>query len=278
MASSTNTIFRHGSTTFFYSSLFFPPNIYQDVAILYSFVRTADNFVDQIPQDAKGFSRFVHQYRQARKGKRSTNTIISDFIQLEKKASFDPRWTDSFLQAMEQDLIKTEYKTIQETCAYMYGSANVIGLYLCALLDLPKKSFRYAQLLGRAFQFINFIRDIPEDIGLGRQYLPTTELRTYGLANLSLDEVNQKPTQFIRFMRAQIELYQHWRRSAEPGFSYLPPKVRIAIITATKMYDWTANRIYDDPFIVYKRKVKPGVLRIIWQGIVTSVRTIFRFT
>ncbi len=37
------TIFRNGSRTYFHTSLFFPPDIRQDVFALYAFVRTADD-------------------------------------------------------------------------------------------------------------------------------------------------------------------------------------------------------------------------------------------
>ena len=30
------------------------------------------------------------------------------------------------------------------------------------------------------------------------------------------------------------------------------------------MYNWTARRIEQDPMVVYRRKVKPSKLRILW--------------
>jgi phytoene synthase len=49
------SIFKQGSRTYFYSSLFFPSYLKKDVFSLYGFVRKADNLVDSIPQDIKGF-------------------------------------------------------------------------------------------------------------------------------------------------------------------------------------------------------------------------------
>lgn len=43
-------IFKRGSKTYFYSTLFFPPDVKARVFSLYSFVRTADDLVDSVPQ------------------------------------------------------------------------------------------------------------------------------------------------------------------------------------------------------------------------------------
>jgi hypothetical protein len=55
------------------------------------------------------------------------------------------------------------------------------------MLGLPKKSYPYAEKLGLAYQYINFIRDINEDIKLGRTYFPQSELSRFGLSSLSFD-------------------------------------------------------------------------------------------
>ena len=51
-------IFKQGSKTYFYSSIFFPSIIRKDVFKLYAFVRKTDNYVDATPQDIDGFNNF----------------------------------------------------------------------------------------------------------------------------------------------------------------------------------------------------------------------------
>ena len=56
------------------------------------------------------------------------------------------------------------------------GSAAVIGDFMLPILQ-PDEKLRealtpHARDLGRAFQMTNFIRDISEDLDLGRQYIP----------------------------------------------------------------------------------------------------------
>lgn len=263
------SIFKKGSKTYFYSSLFFPGEVKQDVFCLYAFVRKADNFVDTLPQDKEGFYEFRDQYYLANKGKPSGNIVIDSFIDLKERKVFQDDWVTSFLISMEHDLTKKTYGTLDEVTEYMYGSAEVIGLFMAKIIGLPKESYRYACLLARSMQYINFIRDIKEDITLGRTYLPQRVMREMGLDNLTYDHVLSHTEPYTQFIRGEIERYCHWQKEAEQGYQYIPKKYLIPIKTAADMYKWTAYQIYKDPFIVYEKKVKPPLYQILI-GIVAS--------
>jgi phytoene synthase len=253
-------IFREGSTTYFNSSIFFPKSVREDVFILYGFVRVADNYVDTIPQQREDFLNFRHLYEEALSGKKVDNFVIEYFVDLMERKDFKPEWVDAFLHSMELDLTKKVYNSLDETLEYIYGSAEVIGLFMAKILDLPEKAYFAAERLGRAMQYINFIRDVKEDIKLGRRYFP---LDNYELENLTKEEAMNNKEEFERFIRDQIELYFKWQQEAENGFKYIPRRYWIPIQTASDMYKWTALKIKENPFIVYEEKVKPSKGRII---------------
>lgn len=267
-------IFKSGSKTYFYSSFFFPREVRDDVTILYAFVRTADNFVDAVPQQKKEFYNFAEQYKKASHGKHVDNEIINAFIDLMHRRSIDPKWVDAFLFSMAQDLSKTIYNTIEETEVYMYGSAEVIGLMMARIMNLPEASFPAAQRLGKAMQYINFIRDIQEDVQLGRTYLPFKELKKVGIHSLHENDTSEKKDAFNKFVLHQIGRYEIWQREAEAGFHYIPVRYRIPIKTASDMYKYTANQIKKDPLIVYKKKVKPSMYFIIGTGVRNSLEAV----
>jgi phytoene synthase len=78
---------------------------------------------------------------------------------------------------------------------------------MARIMDLDEASFPYAAMLGRAMQYINFIRDIAEDNGLGRRYLPLLDTP---LEALSEKEAKKNPEAFSAFIRREIERYQGW--------------------------------------------------------------------
>jgi phytoene synthase len=251
------SIFKEGSNTMFYSSLFFPKKLRNDVFILYGFVRTVDDLVDSLKQDNNKFNEFKKKYEQSRRGINTGNVVIDSFVELENRKNFDYRWTKAFLSSMEMDLTKKKYNTLDELLEYVYGAAEVIGFYMVNLLNLDNITYYYARYLGRSLQCINAIRDIAEDLKLGRSYIPLSDLEQYGLDNLEYDYTKNHPKRFNEFIKAQISRYYQWQKIAEKGFKYISKRYLICIKTVSDMYRWTAEQILKDPYIIYSLKVKP---------------------
>lgn len=266
-------IFRKGSKTYFTSSIFFPKKIRNRVFVLYAFVRTADDFVDDVPQDAAGFYRFREKYLAARSGNPADDPVIDGFVDLSKEVGFKPEWTDAFLRSMEWDLKKNQYNTSDETLEYIYGSAEVIGLFMAAIMELPPESHYFAGMLGRSMQYINFIRDIQEDLDLGRRYLP---LENTGLEDLQREHSGNRETAFRQFLKIHTERYRNWQREAQAGFDYIPKRYLIPIKTASDMYIWTAEKIAADPYLLYRKKIKPSKARIFLKIFTNTAVVIFR--
>lgn len=256
-------IFRNGSTTYFTASLFFPPQIKTAVFTLYAFVRTVDDFVDKTPQDAAGFYEFQKNYRKAVLGDLSDNPIITDFVALQQKYHLPQQWIDAFFLAMEADLYKAKYETLRELELYMYGSAEVIGLLLCKIMQVPPKGYSAARLLGRSMQYANFLRDIAEDFTLGRQYIPQEVLTRYKLAELTAQSIKSNPEKFAQLFTAEVERYLAWKTEAEQGLSYLPLALRIPIAAASMMYTWTVTELKKNPSRVLTEQLKPSKWRVV---------------
>ena len=277
MGSAVQTrVFKAGSTTYFNSSLFFAPAMREEVFALYGFVRTADDYVDSVPQRADAFAGFAARDRAARGGVPAGDAIIDDYVALERKREFEPAWTEAFLGSMEADLTKRLYRTEEETLGYVHGSAEVIGLFMARIMGLPESAHTAAKMLGRAMQYINFIRDAAEDAAMGRRYLPLER----GGKRL-LDEkddwlpssgwARSNPEKWRAYLGGHLERYGQWQAEAEEGYRQIPRRPRTAVRTAGDMYNWTARQIAADPQVVFERKVKPRkariVLRALWNGL-----------
>lgn len=254
-------VFSQNSTSYYYSSLFFPSEVRKDVFHLYAYVRTADDFVDEPPQNQDALRELREKtFENWEKGE-SGDKIIDAFLETARKNDFRREWVEAFLDSMDRDFYKSEYETLDETLEYIYGSAEVIGLMMTKILDLDDDSQHTAKMLGRSMQYCNFIRDIQEDNRLNRQYLPTEELEKHGLEGLERADVEQE--KFEEFMRDQIEKYREWQEEAEKGFSYLPYRVRVPVILSSRIYRWTSEKIEEDPMIVYEKKIRPSKIRIL---------------
>lgn len=248
---SSKEIFKKGSTTYFYSSLFFRGQVRDDVFTLYAYVRVIDDFVDKEKPDKESFDDYYKETRFAWKSGVSKYEVVEKFVNLAKRKDFKWEWVDAFWTAMRQDTTKKNYKNWRELEDYMYGSAEVIGLMMAKILSLPKASWEAARLQGKAMQFINFVRDVEEDEMLGRNYLGYTK------------KVREDKHAWESFVRENIEKYWEIQKDAEKGYKFIPKKYLVPIKTAAEMYSWTAREIYKNPSIVFEKKVKPNKSRVV---------------
>ena len=262
-------IFRRGSRTYYHSTIFFPARIRRDVSTLYAFVRSADNFVDTTPQQHQALHDYITCYRREWRGVRSGHPLITPFVALMRRRQFAPEWIEAFFDSMQLDRTKCTYQTLSETLHYIYGSAEVVGLCMAQIMELSPAAADAARMLGRAMQYINFLRDIDEDNQLGRTYLPLDETT---LTTLKEEECRRSATEFRRYIARQIERYREWKTTAESGYRFISHGCLVPIRAAAELYDWTARRIACDPFIVFRRKVKPARLHILSSVLLSGLR------
>lgn len=267
-------IFKKGSTTYYWSSKFFPKGIRDDVFKLYSFVRIVDDYVDNVPADIDSFNRMMSRWRGVRvqlknnnlpkiNGEKLEDLVLKNIAYIVYRYDCDVEWVDAFLESMQMDIDNKVYKNLDDTLEYIYGSAEVIGLMMSKIMQLPIAPYEYAKMQGRAMQFINFLRDIDEDNDLGRQYFSTKTLSEFGLKDLTEKTAKANPEAFKEFINCQLALYEQWQSEANKGFSYIPKRLRVPLKTAVDMYNWTAQEIKKDPFVIYRKKVKPTKQQIL---------------
>ncbi|MDB4107862.1 squalene/phytoene synthase family protein [Bacteroidia bacterium] len=151
------------------------PKIYA----IYGFVRLADEIVDSFEGYCQEelLAQLVSDYKYSIKHGISINPVLNSF----QKVVCDYELLDlvtSFLESMEMDLNKKDYTSIEQYQKYIYGSAEVVGL-MCLKVFVVGDIKKYEELkpyaikLGSAFQKVNFLRDIQDDmLRLGRTYFP----------------------------------------------------------------------------------------------------------
>jgi phytoene synthase len=74
------------------------------------------------------------------------------------------------------------YRTFDELQQYCYGVASVVGLACIRIFGYRDPAAeKLAEQCGLAFQLTNIIRDVKEDLGMGRLYFPEEDLAEFGL-------------------------------------------------------------------------------------------------
>ena len=172
------------STSFSLAVNMLSPKIRVDIYNIYGFVRFADEIVDTFHNYDKEtlLNNFERDYYVAKEQGISLNPILNSFQKTVNKYNIPDNMVQAFLKSMKVDLYKTEYQTKEEYDAYIYGSADVVGL-MCLKVFVNGDNKRFEELkvaamrLGSAFQKVNFLRDLKDDFEvLSRSYFPNVDL------------------------------------------------------------------------------------------------------
>ena len=254
-------ITKKGSKTFYSVSLFFPKEIRYDVFLLYAFTRTADDFVDATPPETQKFQEYKQLTGSALEGNTVDHPVVNAFGELVRRRSINPNLVWDYFTALDMDVDGRRYGSYQNLEVYIYGVAETIGLMMAKIMELPEESYQSARLLGKAFQLINIIRDIDEDEKLGREYIPQDDLGRFGLASIR-DGKNQEQ-RMRKLIRFELGRFLKVNKEAKKGLRFLPRNYRVPISTASDVFESVGKKIYRDPMIIFREKVKPSVLSIL---------------
>ncbi len=189
------------STSFSLAVHMLSPSIRDAIYSIYGFVRFADEIVDSFHNYNKEnlIHEFEIEYYKAIHNGISLNPILNSFQQTVTKYNITDDLIQAFLKSMKMDLVKTDYETTAEYEAYIYGSADVVGL-MCLKVFVGGDDEKYnalkdeAMRLGSAFQKVNFLRDLKDDnVILNRSYFPGLDLNLFdeNLKKIIIAEINE---------------------------------------------------------------------------------------
>jgi phytoene synthase len=173
------------------------------------------------------------------------NTVITCHI--------DPECFDRFFNAMAMDLTTTSYRTWEDLCGYMEGSAAVIGEMMLPVLEpISQAAKAPARSLGLAFQLTNFLRDIDEDLDRGRVYMPQDDLRLF---DVDLERRAVTP-EWRAFLAYEIERNRALYSFADTGIAMLPPRSARCVGTARVLYAQILDQIERNGYDVFSSRAR----------------------
>lgn len=234
------------STSFSIATKLLAPSIRQDIYNIYGFVRFADEIVDTFHDydKSKLFKSFQTEMYEAIEQKISLNPILNSFQETVHKYNIDAHLYESFMDSMEKDLHKSIYLTQEEYEAYIYGSADVVGL-MCLKVFVKGDVEAYENLkddamrLGSAFQKVNFLRDLKADSEeLERSYFPNADLNR-------LDEKTK--SSIISEIDADF-------KAGLRGIGKLPVEAKLGVYTAYIYYSKLLQKLKNTPSLEIKSK------------------------
>ncbi len=214
---------RH-ARSFYFASYSLPKEKKRAAYAVYAFCRHADDLVDEAASGdgvESALRRVGEDFDRMSCGELRSPPFAPAFgwavhrFGLEKKPFLD------LLKGVSMDLQPLVIQNWPHLRDYCYHVASVVGLMMSQIFELNDPAGREQAIeLGIAMQLTNIVRDVGEDLALGRIYLPATEMERGGVKTADL--AAERPGDPLkRLLREQIERARDYYRRAESGIPKL---------------------------------------------------------
>jgi phytoene synthase len=250
---------RQSASNFYYSFLLLPRPKRRSMHALYAFLRRVDDLGDNDRCDMAARRQALLTLRaklEAALAGEMTDPILTALADTVDCYQIPREYLTEAIDGVEMDLNDTCYETFEELVEYCDRVAAMVGLACLHIWGFRgPQALEPARHCGLAFQLTNILRDLKEDIGRGRIYLPREDLRrfNYTIENLKRLQVNDQFVELIRFEIARAERYYE---SAENLESLLERDGRRALRTMMATYRALLNKIKASPALVLQGRIR----------------------
>ena len=162
-----------------------------------------------------------------------------------------------------QDLVQTTYASFDELRGYCEKVAGAVGVACVAVYG--SEDVERARTLGVALQLINIMRDVDEDRGLGRVYLPQDELGRFGVTELAVSP-EWRALMAFQAARARAHLDEGLRL-----LDSLDRRSALCVSTFAGLYRGQLDRMEANGFDVFTASCRlsaPAKLAVVARGLV----------
>jgi len=278
-------ITRMAAKNFYYAFLVLPRRKREALCAVYAFMRRCDDITDDpklsLAERRQQLDSWLDALHRAQQGHPTDDAILLALTDAQRRFTIPAGLLDELAHGTAMDVEESEssqqsgvpihYKTFDDLRLYCYRVASVVGLvciHVFGYRDPAAESL--AEKCGVAFQLTNIIRDVKEDAGLGRVYLPEEDLAKSGLTVsdvlTSSDPARLRPVLELEAQRAR-ELYV----SGDELISYISEDSQPALWVLINIYRSLLAKIAEKQYDVCTTRVALSrweKLRILGKGFI----------
>ena len=256
--------------TFYLGTLLMPPAKRRAIWAIYVWCRRTDELMDSpeaqarpVEELAARLDAWEERTRELFAGKVRDGLDRVMLDTLERYPQPLQPYLD-MIEGMRMDLHTHRYADFAHLELYCYRVAGTVGLmtqevmgidpaYTSAPWSDPPDTSEAAVALGIANQLTNILRDVGEDRGRGRIYLPQEDLARFGYseAELLAGTLNDSWRELMRF---QVARARDWFARSEAGVRWLAPDARWPVWASLRLYRGILDVIEELDYDVFNHR------------------------
>lgn len=258
---------------FYYAFVSLPAQKRLAVYAVYAFCRACDDYADD-PEETKAKLTALESHRASLRACFEGNPVGPVFTALldaARRYHIPQELFEEIITGVQMDLIHRRYATFGDLYKYCYQVASVIGLITIEIFGYKGEQAKaHAIDLGLAMQLVNILRDVKEDAGRDRIYLPREDLQRFGLADQDVldSRVDHRFVELMRFEAARARAYFRQGARLIPMVS---PEARACPATLSALYSRLLRRMEINNWEVFSQRVSLPTIEKVW--LATSIWT-----
>ena len=256
--------------TFYLGTLLMPAAKRRAIWAIYVWCRRTDELMDSAEAQARPVAELAGRLdRWEERTRKLFAGDVHDGLDLVMRDTIEryPQPLQAYLDMIEgqrMDLNQHRYENFEQLELYCYRVAGTVGLMTQEVMgldpayttapwsDRPDTS-RSAVALGIANQLTNILRDVGEDRGRGRIYLPQEDLERFGYseAELLAGTLNDNWRALMAF---QLQRARDWFARSEAGVRWLSADARWPVWTSLRLYRGILDVIESHGYDVFNKR------------------------
>lgn len=245
---------RNRAKNFYYSFVLLDRERRLAMCAVYAFMRYCDDLSDDVAianrRDAiQGWKQDLEQALAGLAPRE--HPVWPAFTDTVRKFRIPHEYFFEMIEGVSSDLEPRAIETFDELYRYCYRVASVVGLTVIHIFGFEDpRALELAEKCGIAFQLTNILRDIHEDIGLGRVYLPSQELSRFGVVKFEYGP------EFFEFMRFQTNRARRYYVESRPLIDMVKPENRSSLWALIEIYRRLLGKIERSGHRVLDQRVR----------------------
>lgn len=236
-----------GSKSFAAAAKLFSPGTRHGAYMLYAWCRHCDDRIDgqdlgfgmtelDAGEQQLRLRELRRQTDRALAGQLQDDPVFDGLCRIVQQHRIPARFPLELLEGFRMDVERQAYATLDDTLLYCYRVAGVVGVMMACVMGAREQAvLQRAADLGIAFQLTNIARDVLDDAGAGRCYLPADWLSSAGLT--AADHAAPANRERLAALVARLlDEADRYYASAREGLRALPFRSAWAVATALAVY------------------------------------------
>ena len=281
------SIARAAAKNFYYGFAVLPRRKRNALSAVYAFMRRCDDITDDnsLSRDERHnrLAEWLDKMHRAVAGHPTDDPVLMALADAQRRFQIPMGLLDQLAFGTAADLDHNQesssgatsagarYQTFEELRQYCYGVASVVGLVCIKIFGYRDPAAEsLAERCGLAFQLTNIIRDVKEDVGMGRIYFPQEDLAQCGLsaADLAAPQVDLERIRPLLAMEA--DRAREYYRSGEELIPLVNEDSQPALWVLITIYHRLLEKIAANQYDVFGERVRltvPEKLTVLGKGI-----------